>query len=485
MVERDRRQAAGRAAPAPPRALQAVVPGHGLDAASRGRAPAALGAARLLPAPRRDPARRCSSGSLAELGLPVPLSVALPPPRGPRLRRRLVGARRRAEAVARRRGDRAAARGRAPRGRPAGRPSRRSRRSIGGHGRTWHRPTAQPATGRAGRPPSAAAERRRRRADARRRGRRPAAARAARRRRAPSRPHLLGRLDGAHRVAARRRTGAGPTTRPPTTRSAGSTSPTTRSTRCSPRPRPWRPPERRPPRRAPSATPTSEAAGPSRLTALAARVRRSTELDVELLLVAARARPRRPVRAALRLPQRRRDPAPGDRRAWRCELAGCRRVRGGRGERLGRRGPAGAARAGRGRGAGAAVPVPRPAGAGPGGGAPARRDAPDAALADVLADRPPRSHDRARRHDRRRAVRQGVALRSTCATTGGAAAPPARPAPRCRRPGRRRSCIDLRRLGSPAAHAELAVAAAAREALLAGGVLVAGPVEELADDPAA
>ena len=60
-------------------ALQAVVPGDGLDPAPGGRAPAALGAARLLPAARRDPAR-AARAALSDLGLPVPLSVGLPPP---------------------------------------------------------------------------------------------------------------------------------------------------------------------------------------------------------------------------------------------------------------------------------------------------------------------------------------------------------------------------------------------------------------------
>ena len=58
---------------------------------------------------------------LSDLGLPVPLTVGLPPPRGPRLRRRVVRARRRAEAVAGHRGHRADRHRPAPRDRPAGR----------------------------------------------------------------------------------------------------------------------------------------------------------------------------------------------------------------------------------------------------------------------------------------------------------------------------------------------------------------------------
>ncbi len=63
----------------PPRHLQAVLPGHGVDSAARGRAPAAVGPARGVPAVRRAPADLLS-GPLAEIGLPVPLTVGLPPP---------------------------------------------------------------------------------------------------------------------------------------------------------------------------------------------------------------------------------------------------------------------------------------------------------------------------------------------------------------------------------------------------------------------
>ena len=59
--------------------LQAVLPRDGVDAATRGRAPAARCAAALLPAVRR-PARPFVVETLAETGLPCSLTVALPPP---------------------------------------------------------------------------------------------------------------------------------------------------------------------------------------------------------------------------------------------------------------------------------------------------------------------------------------------------------------------------------------------------------------------
>ena len=94
--------------PAPAAApLQAVLPGHGLDPAARGRAPAAVGPAALLPEVRRAARRRAdrAAGRARAAGPDHDRAAAAG---GPRLRRRLVGAGRRAQAVDRRRGQHAA-----------------------------------------------------------------------------------------------------------------------------------------------------------------------------------------------------------------------------------------------------------------------------------------------------------------------------------------------------------------------------------------
>ena len=86
---------------------------------SRRCSPASCGTTRSRPS--------CSTAPLADLGLPVPLSVGAAAARGPRLRRRVVRARRRAEAVAGRRGHRPDRHRPAPRDRPAGRAAAQDR----------------------------------------------------------------------------------------------------------------------------------------------------------------------------------------------------------------------------------------------------------------------------------------------------------------------------------------------------------------------
>ena len=117
-----------RPAPAAP-VLQAVLPGHRLDPAARGRAPAAVGAAHLLPALRRaarGPAHRAAGrAGPAGAGDGRPAAAG-----GPGLRRRLVGAGRRAQAVARRRGQRPGRHRPALRDRAAGHRRRRGSASA-------------------------------------------------------------------------------------------------------------------------------------------------------------------------------------------------------------------------------------------------------------------------------------------------------------------------------------------------------------------
>ena len=283
-----------------PHVVPGVVPRHGVDAAPRGRAPPALRAALVLPAPRTGPPRpadrlagrardeRAALGGAAATTGPGPL-------------RRLVGARRRAEAVARHQRHRADAARRLRRGRPARHPGagahvrRPDERCTGG--RRQQAGTGQPApAGARDRPPAPAAP------STTRPGLHAAAAaprssqRPSRRRRrrwvevAGARPRC-----GTSWVASTRSpsgsrpssTGAGPPTRPSTTRSSASTSPTTRSTRCSRRAAATR--------RCPKRTPAAAAAERRRRGgggALAAASRSGAqaaldEVDEELLLVAA------------------------------------------------------------------------------------------------------------------------------------------------------------------------------------------------------
>src|SRR4029453_15388366 len=82
-----------------PPARQAVVPGHRADPAARGRAPAAVGAAVLLPPVRRDPGRpadRTARGTRRARTDHDRVAAA----GGPVVRRRVVRARRGAQAVA-------------------------------------------------------------------------------------------------------------------------------------------------------------------------------------------------------------------------------------------------------------------------------------------------------------------------------------------------------------------------------------------------
>ena len=173
--------------------------------------------------------------------------------RGPRLRRRVVRARRRAEAVARRRGQRPDRHGPAPRDRPAGRavPPRTRHRWPGRVARAGDedRPAAPGRRRATGEPPSGGVQRARatRRALERRR----------RRARAPARPGRAGRGPGAGdgRAPQARRPGAGrpvPRALPDRRRRRPAArgprpGPAARTTRrCARSSRPVRPPGRRP-----------------------------------------------------------------------------------------------------------------------------------------------------------------------------------------------------------------------------------------------
>ena len=203
-----------------------------------------------------------------------------------------------------------------------------------------------------------------------------------------------------------------------------------------------------------------------------------TELDVEMLVDRAGARPGQPVRAALRLPQRRRHPAPGDHRP---------------GARAGRRlvgvgvrpGPA-AARAPAGRpGAGQVDDADRPF-------LTRALRVPDRVAAHLLGDdaADPALVGRAHRAGavRRRPVRASWPGRcgpgSGWSTCGRPAPGSVRRSPRrrCGRPAGRCSASTWPALAAGRDPRE-AVTVLGREALLRGAGVVAGPVEALSEAP--
>ena len=202
-------------------------------------------------------------------------------------------------------------------------------------------------------------------------------------------------------------------------------------------------------------------------------------LDVELLLVAHGARRRRPLRALLRLPQRRRDPPPGERRPG---------PRPGRRLRPPTRRPAAGFDAGSRarrraglleiddpdrpfltRGAARARPRHRPR--------PRRRRA--RRRAGVRARSTSQPTARARRSSRSRARSPTATRSSTCTTASRRAVQRGRR--RCGAAGCRRSCVDLVRVAATGDAERIIARPPVREARLRGGVLIAGPVDALAD----
>ena len=466
---------AGTAAPA----LQALLPGHRLDPAPRGRAPAAVRAAALLPAPRRAAARAAATARSRRLGLPVAADGRAAAAGGPLLRRRLVRARRRAEAVARPRGHRPRRQRPAVRGRAAGRPP-----PADGPGRRGGRPPRSASEREVGTRPAAgpAPDHGRERATQPVAARRAAAGSRCARVRWRSamstgdrgRTHLLPAAAGGDRVRARWRSAARPRPAARTTRSAGSTSPTRRSPGCSPRAGAAVRPARGRRTSGRGRTPRRR-----RLRRVAAPLRAGlTDLDVEMLLVALAPDLDEPVRAALRLPQRRRDPAARLGRAGAAPGGRAGGVAGGAGAARRRRAAGRTAcwssRTPTGRSCPRALRVPDRV-----VGPPARRRRPDAALPGCCSEPAP-----SRRPPRRpgRAGRAWPAASGLPARARRQRAAPRWPPPRCRRRtgGARVDCAGAGR--ARPTPADLA-GRVLREALLRGAGVVAGPLEALARAP--
>ena len=400
-----------------PRYLQAGLPHHGVDAATRGRAPAALGHPGLLHAPRPSSRTRRSRPLLRELGSPLQRHDRLSAAGGPPGLRRVVVARWRPQAVGgsgrspwpcepdtlydvaqavmaplrlravgphhlRRRGRRPAAAATRRDAGPGGRP-RRSRCADAGPGRP--RSAARPAGALEARVVSSRRRQPGRRGQA---GRSPDPLERPPGRPSPPgagglapprsirRPPTCSPGSGSSRPRVRALVGAPPAGRPV---AGGSL----------PRPLPFRR-ARRPPagrRRAAAALAVGRRRRPGGPGGGGRRVGSGRQPD-PLAAAGPTGRPRRPgrgpaaggpgsrpgqpLRAPLRLPQRRRHPAPGHHRP---QPGAVRRVAvvGGGPEPVFPRRPPHLRRAGAGRGTGPAVPLPLAAGAGPGRRPPARR----------------------------------------------------------------------------------------------------------------